>query len=128
MFEVNQHPSTWSTSNEHPTQPSLHSGPNMKCLTMSWLRPSNRSAERLLAVGPIEHDSLVHFDPWQGAPFGTEPITQASEFLFLAQKLFACGEPLVARNNLVCMVSMPSIGRPGMYSANRSRQLVQPPR
>src|SRR5580704_14989039 len=45
-------PSTWSSSNEQPMQPSLQPGPSMKCLTVSWLCPPNKSARVSLPSGP----------------------------------------------------------------------------
>ena len=37
-------PSMWSAMNEQLGQPCSQPGPNMKCYTSSWLRPSNSSA------------------------------------------------------------------------------------
>src|SRR6185295_10998454 len=40
----------WSAIIEHPSQPCSQSGPNMKCCTISCLRPSNRSRS---VAGPV---------------------------------------------------------------------------
>ena len=45
-------PSIWSQWNEQPTHPCCQPGPNMKCLTINWLRLSNRSARVSRPFGP----------------------------------------------------------------------------
>src|SRR5208282_5984926 len=94
-------PSTWSSSKEHPTHPSVHPGPSMKCLMISWLRPPKRSARVSFSFGPLEDIRLLDLDPRQRAPLGGEPIAQPGQFLFPDQELLAGSEPLVARYDRV---------------------------
>jgi len=45
-------PSKLSTQNEQLLQPSSQLGSNMKCCTISWLRPAKRSASDSWPPGP----------------------------------------------------------------------------
>ena len=76
-------------------QPSSHSGSNMKWLTISWRRPSNRSSSDAGPSGPCEHVVLLDADHGQLAPLGAERVAALGHGLLLAEQVDAGCAPLL---------------------------------